>query len=302
MSIVVHHVGRFPERSSRQFIRLNIERYRLQNVYPPHRHTYGELTVVVGGSGTHVVDGFRYPLCAGEVFLIHPGVVHWFEGLRDFQHLNIYFDLERFVPERHPYDDLPAMRQLLDTNHGEGFGFTNRLRLPIAMVPAITRQTARIERELRGQRVGRELMIRAMFHELIIGVARGWQESADAGGDSARVLRLIDHIEANLCEPLELQELAVVAGVSSNHLLRLSRRVLGTTPMAYVAARRLERAQELLSSPERSVTEIALSVGFCSGAHLANTFKRRYGMSPSVFRRRCADALDSCQTSATRLQ
>jgi AraC family transcriptional regulator len=56
--------------------------------------------------------------------------------------------------------------------------------------------------------------------------------------------------------------------------------------MAYVAARRIERAKILITSTSERLSDIALACGFADQSHLTRTFGRMAGMSPGLWRRR----------------
>jgi AraC-like DNA-binding protein len=99
-----------------------------------------------------------------------------------------------------------------------------------------------------------------------------------------RLKRVIDFIEANLAEPLTLDLLAHVAGLSVFHFARVFRQATGTSPYRYVSERRVQRAQNLLMTRELSVHEIALACGFVRHANFSAAFARARGMSPSAFR------------------
>jgi AraC-like DNA-binding protein len=57
------------------------------------------------------------------------------------------------------------------------------------------------------------------------------------------------------------------------------------TPHQYLVRARLRRAVSLLADEERSVTDIALDVGFADLSNFIRTFKRAAGLSPHGFRR-----------------
>jgi AraC-like DNA-binding protein len=62
----------------------------------------------------------------------------------------------------------------------------------------------------------------------------------------------------------------------------------GLTPSEYLKICRLQAARRLLSSSvlaDRSITEIALECGFANSAHFSTEFRKRFGESPSHFRR-----------------
>ncbi len=101
-----------------------------------------------------------------------------------------------------------------------------------------------------------------------------------------RVHRARDYADALLDRPLTLAELAGVACLSPNHLLRAFRLVLGQTPGQYLAGQRLERARRLLLETDRPVTEICLAIGFQSLGTFSRRFRHRFGVSPDTYRRR----------------
>lgn len=86
--------------------------------------------------------------------------------------------------------------------------------------------------------------------------------------------------------PLALAELAAVAGLSPNHLLRAFRQVIGRTPHQYLTELRLARARRLLRETDQPVTEICLAVGFASPGSFSWLFRRATGLPPLAYRRR----------------
>lgn len=96
-----------------------------------------------------------------------------------------------------------------------------------------------------------------------------------------------DYANALFDTPISLGDLARVANLSPNHLLRTFKEVFGQTPHQYLTELRLERAQRLLLSTERSVTDICFAVGFQSVGSFSWLFRRRFGVSPASYRRAC---------------
>lgn len=100
----------------------------------------------------------------------------------------------------------------------------------------------------------------------------------------ARVNRVIDHVVRHLREPLRLEDVALVAGLSPFHFHRIFRALMGETLNEFVRRVRLERAIYLMSHAKaRSLTAIALESGFSSSSDFSRSFKQRYGVPPSVF-------------------
>ena len=92
-------------------------------------------------------------------------------------------------------------------------------------------------------------------------------------------------IEAHAGEPVDLQALAKRCGLSPYHYLRLFAAVLGVTPHQYVIRCRLRHAARLLVDEDRSITDIALDVGFSDLSNFVRSFGRAAGTSPRGYRR-----------------
>ncbi|WP_112264453.1 AraC family transcriptional regulator [Lentzea terrae] len=93
------------------------------------------------------------------------------------------------------------------------------------------------------------------------------------------------HIEANLATSLSVAEVAKVAGVSHNHLTRLFRARTGTTVVAHIRRRRVERARHLLTASTLSVTAVAAAVGIPDLQAFNKVCRRELGESPRGVRR-----------------
>jgi AraC-like DNA-binding protein len=100
-----------------------------------------------------------------------------------------------------------------------------------------------------------------------------------------RMCRARDLIRDCYTEQIMLADCAAEAGLSPWHLLRSFRDLFGETPKEYVTRLRLERARDLLTVTDRSVTEVCFDVGFTSLGTFSVLFKRHMGLSPITFRR-----------------
>lgn len=114
-------------------------------------------------------------------------------------------------------------------------------------------------------------------------LAKAQQISAQ---DERRIARVLRHIEQHLPDPLDLDVLAGVAGMSKYHFLRTFRRITGQPPHQYVLGLRLSRVAERLAREATPIARLALDVGFGDLSTFNNRFKRLFGQSPKAWRRR----------------
>ncbi|WP_159841720.1 helix-turn-helix transcriptional regulator [Nocardia sp. CY41] len=101
--------------------------------------------------------------------------------------------------------------------------------------------------------------------------------------------RAKDLADRHYADPLNLDGLAAAAGVSKYHFLRAFAAVYGLTPAAYLAERRIERAQDLLRATNLTVTEVCMLVGYSSLGSFSSKFRQLVGVTPSEYQAKFAD-------------
>lgn len=111
------------------------------------------------------------------------------------------------------------------------------------------------------------------------------------GTSQPKLIEVVSLMEANLYEPLSLDELASHAGLSRRQLERLFQRYLDGPPSRYYMDLRLAQARRLLLQTEMAITDVAIACGFVSPPHFAKCYQERYGYSPSKERRRKEERL-----------
>ncbi|SMS09992.1 AraC family transcriptional regulator [Pseudomonas viridiflava] len=102
---------------------------------------------------------------------------------------------------------------------------------------------------------------------------------------SAPLREVVKLMEANLEEPLELEQLAVYSGRSRRQVERLFREQLGTTPQRYYLELRITEARRLLQHTEMSQLEVLVACGFVSPSHFSKCYSSFFGYRPSKEKR-----------------
>ncbi|MBZ9994639.1 GyrI-like domain-containing protein [Mesorhizobium sp. BH1-1-4] len=101
-----------------------------------------------------------------------------------------------------------------------------------------------------------------------------------------RMQRVLDHIDQHLDGNLDLDALSGVAAFSKYHFHRQFTATFGLSVHRYVQLARMKRASHRLASSEaHSVTDIAMDAGYDAPDAFARAFRRRFGQSPSSFRK-----------------
>jgi AraC family transcriptional regulator len=126
-----------------------------------------------------------------------------------------------------------------------------------------------------------------MTHELVRIDTGRHSAQASINGDLAawRRRKVIAYIEEHLAEPISLEVLAGLVGLSACYLCRAFRQSFGMPPLRYQLSQRIERAKALLAKSAAPVTDISFTVGYNDPSAFCTAFRRVAGLTPSAYRR-----------------
>jgi AraC-like DNA-binding protein len=96
-------------------------------------------------------------------------------------------------------------------------------------------------------------------------------------------------VDTHLFNNISIEEMAILANMSLSTFKRKFREIYDDTPANYILSKKLDKAHDLLSLTELSVSEITYEIGFKTVHHLSRKFKERFGESPSKFRMNLID-------------
>lgn len=100
-------------------------------------------------------------------------------------------------------------------------------------------------------------------------------------GEIQRISRAVEHIHANLHEPVSVEDLAEMVHMSRTAFYENFRDVMHVSPLQYAKSVKLHRAQTLIQGG-KNVSEAGYMVGYNSPAQFSREYKRHFGYSPSA--------------------
>ncbi len=119
----------------------------------------------------------------------------------------------------------------------------------------------------------------AFARRLVMGYASKTINPVRGTLDKDILQRIKDYVLAHLAEPIDVTELAEVAGRSPFHFSRVFAKSVGATPHRYIVHLRLQRAIELVREGQSGLAEIAAATGFADQSHLSRWVRRVHGVS-----------------------
>lgn len=140
-------------------------------------------------------------------------------------------------------------------------------------------------------REGRKALILSRGLELItlflVQLAKRNKDAESVGipdVDLEQLLQIKSHLQENLNAPPNMEDLSEKFGLSATKLRVNFKKVFGVPPYQYVLKERLQEAYRLLLFTNRTLADIAYSLGFSDQSHFNKSFKNAFDCSPSSLR------------------
>lgn len=258
-------------------------------VLEPHGIDVVLVTVVLRGTGRHLLDSVEYPILGPSFAVTRIGETHGLVTDGDgLDVVNVYLDLQSQPIEPLGPSLAPALATLFP------IGDAPRVRVPqVALddVDGLRSVLDLIVRETQFPGLGTRDALVALRRVLLVECARALaargflperraESRADAAVDVVRA-----HLERTFTEHHTLSGLAALAHLERTHLSRAFSVRTGETISDFLTRLRVGFAMSQLQLTDRTVAEVANSAGFRDLSHFGRTFRRVTGTSPREYRR-----------------
>lgn len=253
--------------------------YALDRPLIKHAHREGHLVFFLGGAEANVrVNEEIVALSATQGVAISPWEPHSFEQAPGVGHtyvLTLYIKPIWF----------------LENNQSAEFALSFGAPV-IHVTPSIERWIGRLSALLLDDRPS-ELFDGFLFKITRQCFDQSWEGSSTGPifhnvrrkFNDYRVRRTLRLMQDTLADEMSMGEMAREVGLSRPHFFKLFKMQMGLPPNLYLNTLRAEHAIEGLISTNRSVTDIALDLGFASQASFTRFFTSNVGIPPRDYRR-----------------
>lgn len=100
-----------------------------------------------------------------------------------------------------------------------------------------------------------------------------------------KIKEAVQFIQSRYTEDITLEQVSSTIGLSPKYLSALFKKEMGESFTEYVNHLRVEEAKGLLTVSDRTILDIALTVGFEDQSYFSKIFKKITGLTPNVYRR-----------------
>lgn len=150
---------------------------------------------------------------------------------------------------------------------------------------------AMLKNELQQSRQGQTYMLERILEMLYAESIRLYTELAAENTpnwlkatNDPRIGPAINHIHANLSEPIYVEQLAELVALSPSRFNACFRKLVGVAPKRYITAQRQSRAARLLHESKLPIHTVAEQCGYQSMPTFIKAFVKQHGQTPSNWR------------------
>ncbi|MBB3110983.1 AraC-like DNA-binding protein/mannose-6-phosphate isomerase-like protein (cupin superfamily) [Paenibacillus phyllosphaerae] len=252
-----------------------------------------ELLYVSQGAAVTTMHDAAYPLQAGQMILLPPGVWHQNEVLSEphAKFIGIHFDFlgemdvqcedDMVVNENHVQPRKFAVEAVSD----EFSPLSDHLVYHPS--PAVVEWMEQLIQEFSMRSPGYKLICKGLMLNILVSLLRTQmaRRIAKSTPHGPQIAALMQAVEADPSHDWSSRSLASRANMHEDHLAKLFKRIAGKPPGEFVADIRHREARRLLRETEQTVMEIGQQVGYEDLHYFSRVFKRHEGISPREYRK-----------------
>ena len=248
-----------------------------------HMHSEFEILKVYEGQTEFYINGRQYPLKEGDIIFVNSRVPHStgiHKGSRVFfvqfgvdidssasgVQINKY--LSRFINQGN--EDAIVFKQGEDINNRLSVCLQNILDENKERTPAY------------------DTFIKSYIYNML-GIL--YRENIIKNPDSLidtkiiKIMPVLEYIDKHYSEPLTLPELSKILSINEYYFCRLFKKMVNTSFVQYLNFVRVCKAEKMLLSTDKSISEISYETGFSSVSYFNRTFKKYKFSTPGNYRK-----------------
>lgn len=249
--------------------------------YIEHHHTECEIALFLSGTGSYRVGSKEYDIAAGDIFLFASNENHFITEIGGFSYIRLHFE-PRILWLGNELSDPIFMKIFFDRNDS----FENRLDRKNPNAALLSGYITELYAELKNKKTAYTAAAQILLDKIFLTLIRGYNfvnTDSSFAADTVSLKHLekaMKFIDANLENPLSLDDIAKTALMSRNYFCTVFKKFNGISPWDYITIKRIEKSIELLKTADMSKLEIAYACGFNSPSNFYKAFRRITGKSP----------------------
>lgn len=257
------------------------------NMYMHAHADFSELVIVLSGSATHIVEGERFYIEKGDVFVISDNTEHGYENADNLRICNIMFRTENFMRNDYDIKKSAGFHALfvLGPYFSKEHNFTRRFKLKLSDFQKVRELTDIMLYEYQTKSEGWQTLFSSGFTALAVNLSRLYGKNQSEKKEIMNIAKAVSYLENHYNEKITIELLASAAHYSVRHFNRIFRETYGQTPIEYLTSLRIKHACKVLKTSNTSISETAIQSGFSNSNYFCRIFKKHIGTTPNKYRK-----------------
>lgn len=227
--------------------------------------SFSTLEYVISGTGTIYLDGQKYTASAGDVYFLPHGRDQYYFSSKDDPWVKIFFNLT---------GNLGIML-------AQEYGFSGKVVLKNCNIESLMRELISFQAEkLTPLNMQQKSLLH--IHKIFMEIHYILRQTAVF---SAEFNEIKDYIDTHIIDRINLDELANHIYRSKNYVINLFKENMGKSPYEYYLERKMNLAKKMLADTSLPIQQISEYLSFENSNYFSNCFKKRFGCSPSHYRK-----------------
>ena len=255
--------------------------------FGPICSSFSRIYYVTRGRATVTLGRRRHTLTPGHLYLIPIFMTHYDASDGDFGHYYVHFvDRSQRIIDFYKQYHLPFEVDATDADRAVIHRLMElfpevQLPSPHPMTYDNSPNQVLSMRRFQTLPLGVRLEVNGLLMQLVSRFFNGASLHHDVS--DKRIANALYTIGQDLANPPSISQLASAAGLGKDRFIRLFRSQTGHTPTDYIIRQRIHQAQIFFVGGQRSVKEVALTLGYENISYFGRLFKKVTDVSPMEF-------------------
>ena len=267
---------------------INIRRHTRFVEFPEHKHNYIEMSYILQGEMTQIINGKEIKLKKGELIFLNQHIKHQITASKQ-EDIIINFIIK---PEFFEYilnlidKENVISRFLVSTIYG-GSRKGEYLCFFGGDISSVQNTIEQIVEEIIKESILGKAKIKFLVGILLIELLNNPQlvfSYSEENYDIKLMIEILKYIDKNF-KNANLIDLSQEIRQPDYKICKLIKKNTGLTFIGLVQEKRIEKALELLKNSEYTVEEIIHQIGYDNDSYFYRIFKKKFGISPKEYMR-----------------
>ncbi len=234
----------------------------------PHSHNFTEFFYITNGTGKFSVEAEILDVRANDLIILNPTLTHTeiSNPSKPMEYIVLGVEGIKFQAEDREYIHLNGSAHKSDLHL-----YFNTLA-----------------HEMKLDRPYRDFVCQNLLNIIFTIILRNdsFQISLVNGPQLTRECQIVKkYIEDHYKENITIETLSSLVHLNKHYFVHYFTKHIGTSPINYLIARRIDESKHLLESTNYSLSSISQMLGFSSPSYFSQTFKRTTNISPQEYRK-----------------